>query len=163
MKICPKCERQNLNNAAVCKACGASLNSVPNVDVLPDPEPDKRTHIGLAYLFGTLCFFIGFFKELLISTEIKGPEAAEQISEAGTHLFVIYFAALAVSIVCLVLHFLFLRGCLKIKPVNISVVFALLLGMACCVLIGLDLIALPNVIRQFTRSLSGAMFLFPGA
>ena len=69
MKICPKCERQNLNNAAVCKACGASLNAVPNVDVLPDPEPDKRTHIGLAYLFGTLCFFLGFFKELLISNE----------------------------------------------------------------------------------------------
>ena len=66
MKICPKCERQNLNNATVCKACGASLNSVPNVDVLPDPEPDKRTHIGLAYLFGTLCFFIGFFNYITI-------------------------------------------------------------------------------------------------
>ena len=161
MKICPKCERQNLNNAAVCKACGASLNVVPNVEVLPDPEPDKRTHIGLAYLFGTLCFFIGFFKELLLSTEIKGPE--DPVTEVSAHLYWIYFAALAVSIVCLVLHFIFLRGCLKIKPVNISVVFALLLGMACCVLIGLDLIALPNVIRQFTSSASGVMFLFPAS
>ena len=161
MKVCPKCERQNLNNAAVCKACGASLNAVPVVDVLPDPEPDKRTHVGLAYLFGSLCFFIGFLKELLLSTEVKGPD--EEVVRAADHLYWIYFAALAVSIVCLVLHFLFLRGCLKIKPVGISVVFALLLGMACCVLVGLDLIALPNVIRQFTSGASGVMFLFPGS
>lgn len=35
MKICPKCDAQNANNAPVCKHCGANLNEIPEAN---EPE-----------------------------------------------------------------------------------------------------------------------------
>ena len=51
MKICPKCDAQNANNAPVCKNCGANLNETPDVKPAEYAEEKPPYHLGLALLF----------------------------------------------------------------------------------------------------------------
>ena len=140
MKICPKCDNQNANNAAVCKVCGASLNEVPDVEVTPDVDRDT-SRFTYAALFGALSFIFGFGKDLFA----LDPEMD------GYHLynFYIYFAGFVLSIVFAILCIIFLRGLFKMRPVPGKGIVALFLAFFCCILIFLDFFGLSGNIKNF--------------
>ncbi|MBP5294458.1 MAG: hypothetical protein J6Y95_01915 [Lachnospiraceae bacterium] len=143
MKICPKCDNQNANNAAVCKSCGASLNDVPDLEnaVVELEQKDKRP--ALAFLFALLSFVSAASKELL-------PIDAEE--PAVSH-FILYFIACAAAVAFLVFAFLFLRGIFKKRPIPTIGLAAVLLSIVCVVMVGLDLLSLPATISDFRNLL----------
>ena len=143
MKICPKCDNQNANTAAVCKSCGASLNDVPDLEnAVVELEKKDRKPV-LAFVFALLSFIFAASKELL-------PIDAE---EPMVSHFILYFIACALSITCLVLAFLSLRGIFSKRPIPAIGLAAVLLSIVCVVMVGLDLLSLPATISDFRNLL----------
>ena len=54
MKISPKCDAQNANNAPVCKHCGANLNEIPEANEPGIPDDKPPYHLGLVCMKGLL-------------------------------------------------------------------------------------------------------------
>ena len=140
MKICPKCNNQNANTAAVCKSCGASLNEVPDVDSALVEVEEKSKKPVLAFLCGLVSFICGSAKEFL-------PISSEETTTITP--YILYFSAFAVSLLFLVICALLLRGIFKNRPVPAIGMAALLLGIVCLVLIALDIMSFPNTIADF--------------
>ncbi|MBO4474591.1 MAG: hypothetical protein J5750_06750 [Clostridiales bacterium] len=139
MKICPKCDSQNANNAAVCKNCGASLNDVPDLsDVVADVEQKSRKP-AVAFLCALVSFAASASKGLL-------PLESEDVT--STH-YILYFIGCAVSIIFLVFCALLLRGIFKKKSIPAIGLAAVLLGIVCLIMVILDVLSLPATIADF--------------
>ena len=134
MKVCPKCNNSNDNKAIVCKHCGASLNAVPEVDPNQEIASTKHAQYKFALFLAILAVGCTLFRELL------GPE------ENFAH-FTIYFILIFFSIALCALSVIFMKGMFVIKPLPGEGIAALLAVAFCGVVLLLDLISLPDLIR----------------
>ncbi len=130
MKICPKCDAQNANNAPVCKNCGANLNVTPDVKPAEYAEEKPTYHLGLALLFFFLSFIVSSVK-MLIPENIDYPD----YSEPWVYL---YYAAIVAGVVFLILGFVCMRGLLKAKPIPGKGIFVIMVSIIVSCLILMD-------------------------
>lgn len=130
MKICPKCDAQNSNNAPVCKNCGANLNETPDVEPSEYEIEKPPYRLGLALLFFFLSFIVSTVK-VLVPENIDYPD----YSEPWVYL---YYAAIVAGVVFLILGFLCMRGLLKAKPIPGKGIFVIMVSIIVSFLVLMD-------------------------
>ena len=142
MKICPKCDSQNANNAPTCKYCGANLNETPEIEEKVIDDEDKPPyHLGLSLFFLFLAFAFSSVKAL-IPVDLDYPD--------WSHPYIwLYYSALALGVLFLILAIVCARGLLKAKPLPGKGIFVIMGTVVCGGLILIDLISL---IQTFTSS-----------
>ena len=138
MKICPKCDAQNANNAPVCKHCGANLNETPEVELTEIDTEEPKYHLGLALFFLFLSFAISSVKAL-IPVNLDYPDTSDP-------LLYLYYGAFALGVIFLILAVICCRGVLKAKPLPGKAIFVIMGFFVCAGLILMDIISLIQTI-----------------
>ena len=133
MKICPKCDAQNANNAPVCKHCGANLNETPEVQLKEVDKEEPPYRLGLALFFLYLSFVVSSEK-VLLPVDVDYPNMSEPF-------IYLYYAAFALGIFFLVLALICSRGLLKAKPLPGKGIFVIMGTVVCGGLIFMDIIS----------------------
>ena len=142
MKICPKCDAQNANNAPVCKHCGANLNETPEIEEAKLADDDTPTyHLNLSLLFLFLSFAFSSVKAL-IPCNVDYPEWSEPY-------IYLYYGAYALGVIFLITAIICARGLLKAKPFPGKGIFVIMGVVVCTGLILMDTI---SVIQTVTGS-----------
>lgn len=145
MKICPKCNSQNSNNAVVCKNCGGSLNEISEQDDIQYKEEKPPYHIGLSFLFSFLSIIAGTCKEFFTITE--GEEGYR------TSNYFIYLACIAVALALAIIAARCLKGIFAKKPLPLLGIFAIMFCIATFALLVFDFITLIYVIPDMVKAL----------
>ena len=133
MKICPKCDAQNANHAPVCKHCGANLNEIPEANEPEIPDDKPPYHLGLALLFFFLSFAISSVKALI-------PENIDYPDYSKPYIY-LYYGAMILGIVFLVLGFVCMKGLLKTKPLPGKGIFMIMIAVIVSFLIFFDVVS----------------------
>ncbi len=143
MKICPKCNAQNANNAPVCKSCGSNLNEAVVTDKLAEYDDSRPYHILPAFLLSLAAVIIGGLKLLLsLNPEQDGYKLSN---------YYLYFIAVGLSLVMTIVAAILLRGLLKKRPVPMAGILTLMLVIASFAILVFDIATLKGYIDDFNH------------